>query len=1240
MYHFLFLQMPNLQTTSFDPPLEPEHISGDNPNGTVATTTSLHINPSPRITELEQQLSAVFDSKQQLQNELNTVLDQQHQSQHEILQIRKNQDNSIEIAKREVANSYVSQIANLQHSLMQSESAHQELERKLADISSSHSLEVENILKKQEEIQATLLAEKDQKHAEHVARLTDKFTSQMEDNEGPKDIDEQEAERLKMIKTKMLEMFAAEKNQMLVEHQQEKTTMQQSTQKQLEDYRCQTEQLANTKLQEVHAQFMSAHQALLEQKNESDALAQELSFKLNQSQIDHSNLRQAKDEIQARYDQLSESHLDELEKARHDSNSFENRLNDWKEKASKLEAILHKSESESQSDLDSLREQNEATLSKIREDYGERLRSLQQMADDYHRKFLQAETEKSVTVENITKSHQEQLEQLKQDYSVEVDTLNQSIRESNAERGSLEAAEEHMSGLQKQLENYRKQEISFQNQLDEKERQYRDGIELYRQQIEREKSHQVEQATARLDSHIKSLEEELASFTASVESGDTERRRHEKIELLKVRHKKRISELETIHEKALKNLHEQLENSHSNEIESLTLNHTQEMSKLREEWTKKLEAEKAQQLLEIEAIKQAEIQQLMDEYKVLIEKATKSDADDISTKSNERIIQLESKMTALKDECSKLEAMRKDLLSQLELAQRQIRDSNQILQRTNTEMERLSQDCDRYQNKSKSLEVDLSISQSSHEQDKLRLSALQQELDEVGAKTEALETELGEVRQSQIASTGNEELLARLTNDLACKNVAIADLQAQNDSLNTEVFSLTQKCQKLVEKSHSVQEQLETSWGANEEIESLKQQIAELVPFKDEAAGLKEKIEMLEDTFKSKDEAVMSLQAQLEQATQYVTDSNTRRMQLDQTIAETAKEMDTLQQKVAMKEGQEKEIQRMIAEFELKLETLSTKLQEKEELVAEQTTTIQSLQSMKEGQEKEIQRMIAEFELKLETLSTKLQEKEELVAEQTTTIQSLQSQLGQTVDKVNEFQEQNTRLEGELNDTQEVLRTASEDKHKERYEQLREDFEKVCQEKAHQAAEVSTANEKVAFLDQQNTSWQEKVEQLEKNVQELQTQLTDKESELSVSYSEFTQKLKESELREKSLRNSQNLTPSKGNVGKDRSSLEETLTKAKQALTDKLAERSTLEKELSLHRTELERRLSEKQRLEEVLVEKSRFEQELQNQKEQLKNELETIESKMKLKEAEYSEDKGGKVKARGPKKKTARHKK
>ncbi len=1194
MYHFLFLQMPNLQTTSFDPPLEPEHISGDNPNGTVATTTSLHINPSPRITELEQQLSAVFDSKQQLQNELNTVLDQQHQSQHEILQIRKNQDNSIEIAKREVANSYMSQIANLQHSLMQSESAHQELERKLADISSSHSLEVENILKKQEEIQATLLAEKDQKHAEHVARLTDKFTSQMEDNEGPKDIDEQEAERLKMIKTKMLEMFAAEKNQMLVEHQQEKTTMQQSTQKQLEDYRCQTEQLANTKLQEVHAQFMSAHQALLEQKNESDALAQELSFKLNQSQIDHSNLRQAKDEIQARYDQLSESHLDELEKARHDSNSFENRLNDWKEKASKLEAILHKSESESQSDLDSLREQNEATLSKIREDYGERLRSLQQMADDYHRKFLQAETEKSVTVESITKSHQEQLEQLKQDYSVEVDTLNQSIRESNAERGSLEAAEEHMSGLQKQLENYRKQEISFQNQLDEKERQYRDGIELYRQQIEREKSHQVEQATARLDSHIKSLEEELASFTASVESGDTERRRHEKIELLKVRHKKRISELETIHEKALKNLHEQLENSHSNEIESLTLNHTQEMSKLREEWTKKLEAEKAQQLLEIEAIKQAEIQQLMDEYKVLIEKATKSDADDISTKSNERIIQLESKMTALKDECSKLEAMRKDLLSQLELAQRQIRDSNQTLQRTNTEMERLSQDCDRYQNKSKSLEVDLSISQSSHEQDKLRLSALQQELDEVGAKTEALETELGEVRQSQIASTGNEELLARLTNDLACKNVAIADLQAQNDSLNTEVFSLTQKCQKLVEKSHSVQEQLETSWGANEEIESLKQQIAELVPFKDEAAGLKEKIEMLEDTFKSKDEAVMSLQAQLEQATQYVTDSNTRRMQLDQTIAETAKEMDTLQQKVAMKEGQEKEIQRMIAEFELKLETLSTKLQEKEELVAEQTTTIQSLQS----------------------------------------------QLGQTVDKVNEFQEQNTRLEGELNDTQEVLRTASEDKHKERYEQLREDFEKVCQEKAHQAAEVSTANEKVAFLDQQNTSWQEKVEQLEKNVQELQTQLTDKESELSVSYSEFTQKLKESELREKSLRNSQNLTPSKGNVGKDRSSLEETLTKAKQALTDKLAERSTLEKELSLHRTELERRLSEKQRLEEVLVEKSRFEQELQNQKEQLKNELETIESKMKLKEAEYSEDKGGKVKARGPKKKTARHKK
>ncbi len=1157
--------------------LKPHPQTGDKLDPTVVMT-SAHISPSTRIVELEQQLSAVLDSKQQLQNELNSALDQQHQSQHEMDQIRKNQEHAVEFAKGEVKNSYESQIANLQYSLMQSESALQQLERKVAEVSSSHSIEVEKVVRSQEEIRALQLAEKDQKHAEHVARLTEKFTSQMESNEGPKDVDELEAERLKMIKSKMREMFEAEKKQILTEHQQQKARIQQTTQKQLEDYRTQTEQLANTKLQEVHAQFMTAHQALLEQKNQADALVKELNLKLNQVQHEHSSILQERADLQSRYDTLSESHLVELEKAKHDSNSLENRLNDWKQKASKLETKLHTSESELQSDLDSLRKQNKIALSKLKEEYDHKLKSVQQLADEYHRKFLQADTEKCVSIDSLTKNHQERLQKLTQEHNLEVDTMNQSLRESNAERGSLEAAEEHMQSLQKQLENYRKQEMSFQNQLDEKERQHKDGIEAYRQQFEKEKKLEVEHVAARFNSNIKSLEEEIASLTASVDSGDTERRHHEKMESLKVRHKKRVSELEAVHEKSQRSLSSRLEASHAKEVETLNQNHDLEMCELRKECIKKSEAEKEQLLGDLETSKQAEIQTLIDEHKTSIENATKCVSVDISTKLSEQIELLKKELTASKQTCSDLEEMRKDLLSQLELAQRQIHDTNQTLQRTHTEMERLSQDCDRYQNRSKSLEVDLSISQSAHEQDKLQLSVLQQEIDGLRAQTNSLESELHEAKQSQAAGAENEEMLTQLTNNLASKNVTIGDLQLQNDSLNTEVFSLTKKYQQLVEKTHSVQEQLETSWGANEEIESLQQQIAELVPFKDEAASLKEKIEILESTYKSKDEALMSLESQLEQATQYVTDVNTRATEKNQAIAESAQEIDLLREKLTMKEGQEKELQEMIEEFESKLETLSSQVGDKDEVIAVRTTTMQSLQS----------------------------------------------QLSSATDRLQELQEQNETLKEDNLRSQEILSTVSEDDYKERYEQLREDFEKVNREKEQLSAELSTAGRKEDATATQNSTLQEMVVQLNQKVQELKSSLVDKEAEFSRSRSEFSQQLKEAELREKSLQNKQKYSSSKESGTRDKGSLEDTLTKARQALTDKLAERSSLEKELSLHCTELERRLAEQQHLEDLLVEKSRFEQELQNQKEQLQNELEVIECKMK---SGFGEDRSAKAK-------------
>ena len=1149
---------------------------------------SLITETSPDISELEQELVALRASKQQLQNELNAALDLQHQAQNEVFLIRKNQDSAIEMSKRELASTYQSQIASLQHSLMQSESSQQDMEKQLSDLRSAHNHEVEKLLRTQEEIRVAMLAEKDQKHASHVVRLTSELSSQLETADVSKDADEQEAERLRMIKSKMREMFDEEKKQIMAEHQREKVALQQGTQKQLEDYRTQTEHLANAKLQEVHAQFMSAHQALQEQKNQADVQVQELSSKLDQVHFEIRSVSQEKSELQQRYDQLSESHLTEIEEARRASTSLESRLDDWKNKASNLEARLQNTQSQTQTEIEQLREQNQSVLKELKLNYEEKMNSLQGVVDDYEKQLQQMEAEKHDIVENFKQSQVDELEKIKSSHSSEIGTLNESIRELSADKGSLEAAEEHMQSVQKQLETYRTQERSFQTKLDEKEQQYREGIEAHRQQFESEKLEAVEQVSSKFASKIERLEQELASLTELMASEDSDTKHHEQIESLKQQHCREMSELQTTlyssQELAVKKLREELEKVHAEQFDALVQEHSEEIAEVKDDlnnvWLQKIDAEKADLIKEYDESKTTEIERLRKEHSLALEGIGQSASDTEATASleaQERISVLEKELQTTKDECSQREALQQDLLSQLEFSQRQAQDLNQTLTRTNVEMERISQDCDRYQNKNKSLEVDLSISQSAHEQDKLQLSSSQQKMAELQSRTEQLQVELEELKASESASVKNEKQLLKLTDNLASKNVALADLQAQNDTLNTEVFSLTQKCQQYIAKSSSLQEQLETSWGVNEEIDSLKQRVAELSPLKQECTDLKQKTEGLEGTLVSKDEQVMSLQSQLEQAMQYVTEATGRCSDMQKSMSASAAEIERLKNEVATKESQE------------------------EDLHAE----------------------VDDYQQQVRDLTTKYDERECVVAELNRTVENLQSQLSSTAAEFEKVQKDNSKLKNDVLQSQQSFMAVSKDEYREPYERLQEEFET---EKDRFACELSTLQKQLEqAANEQNQSWERKATELEEQIQNLTTKLAAKESAFSEMQNEFGRQLNEAELREKSLRAKMN-DPSNsqeqlGSVLKEKSALEETLSKARQSLVDKLAEKSSLEKELSVHRTELERRMSEKQRLEELLFEKSRFEQELQSQKEHLQSELEVIESKLKLKEVDHSRE-------------------
>ena len=171
--------------------------------------------------ELERQLKVAFESQQQLHNDLKVSQSREIKLQNELNTLHENQLTALDHAKREEASKYEAQIALLQSSLIQTERSLQDLERQLSEANVSHSDEVERLLQTQENIRKTMLKEQDQKHAEHIARITQEMSIQQDiaGAEGAdKDEDEREAERLKMIKQKMREMHEEEKRQLDENH--------------------------------------------------------------------------------------------------------------------------------------------------------------------------------------------------------------------------------------------------------------------------------------------------------------------------------------------------------------------------------------------------------------------------------------------------------------------------------------------------------------------------------------------------------------------------------------------------------------------------------------------------------------------------------------------------------------------------------------------------------------------------------------------------------------------------------------------------------------------------------------------------------------------------------------------------------------------------------------------------------------------------------------------------------------
>ena len=1125
------------------------------------------------VADLERQLRTAHATQQQLQNELNQVLE--------------NQLSAINEARREVANSYEIQLTTLQQSLVQTESSLRTLEKQLSAANTTHSMEMDNLLKQQEDIREALLGERDQKHAAHIARLTDQLTSQEELSGVVRlEADEQEAERLKQIKEKMRELHEQEKERLAGEHKQEKEELIANYHKQVNAYRQQAEQLANAKVQEMHAQFMSAHQIVLEQKNAAESSVAQLRGRLEEMQSQIDDVQREKSAIEEKYYSVLESHTAEVELMRQNSSDLDKWLSSWKEKASNLEARLERSTTEREVDLDQLQRQQEDLLQRTKLECEEKLRIQQSLIEEYQNRLQAQETNQRQEIQTLQNHHSFDLEEARAKHESEVSLLEENLTDTSfADKASLEVAEEYMKGIQTQLDAYRTQESNFQAKLTQLQQQHAEDLELLKQQVETQKTEEISHISSKFAAQIESLEKDLTALQNVVDAKHSQSQDREMFEALKSKHQKELLEVQTTlhegHELSLQSLRQELVLSHTREVEHLKQQQGKDADTLRKqletEWLACVEAAKEEVVTELEMAKDVEIDQLVGKHqlalKQLRQQLTETETNDVA-KAEARVMSMETELQILTESQMELQETRKDLLSQLEFAQRQLQESDANLSHVNGEKSQLAEQCQGFQNEVKSLEVDLSIARNTSEQSQV-------ELEQWKARVEELQGQIGELEVVAKTNTEQSQKVLELLDQLAVKNVQIANLQSEMDSLNTEVFSLTQKCQQHVALSESFKKQLEGSSAATDEIVSLQKQLSELLPVKENYSRMQERIGAMEESTRGKDSEIGVLRAQLSRSNQQLLELEAHwSSKHDEAVTTLSQEIQTLKQELTSHDISEAELRQQLEHYQTQLRQVEPRERESAQIIA--------------------------------SLNQKIQE--------------LQGSLDYSGAELDQLKQDKQKLEEDLKDTHGILDELAGDDHEpellRNYERLQQDYESLRAEKD-QLGDLQVEQKRV--LKEQQNSWESKLEEKERTIQELRVQLSARESAFTEIQNEFGRQLTESEMRERSLL--QRMQESKlaqdqlGSVLGEKSVLEGSLSQAKHSLTEKLQEKEAVEKELNYHRIELERRLGEKQRLEELLFEKSRLEHELHAQKDQLQEELSIIESKLKLKEVELEQE-------------------
>ena len=1113
------------------------------------------------LAALQQQLSDANKAKAQLEDELNSL--------------RGNQSLALEEARNEVASTYQTQVSSLQQSLIQTEHSLQVLERQLSQAKAIHSSEVESIIREQEQLRDSLLQEKDQKHAAHVLRLTAELSTQEEFvTDRSQDLGEQEAERIRMIKESMKEMHEKKKQQLISEHKEEKVQLAEELRKQMESYTQQMEQVANAKVQEMHAQFMSAHQAMQEQKSIAEQEVVQWKAKLDEVEMQYESLAGEKHSLEEKYRSLLEVHSAEVEEIRSNARNLEERVNTWKEKAASLESHLKMSSQHQEKNFQKARAQLETELQVTVDEYKSKIRTL-------HSALEQEQQEKDSLKEQLLKAEEEiklhykgKIEEMKSQHGSEVELLEQSISEHSSDKASLEAAEEYMSSLQKQLEAFRMEKSNSNGRIAELQEQHTADLKLIRQRYEREKAEEVNAVQAQFVSQIEAMEKQLQD---KEEAGQASSEAQAVLELMRNQTK-----LQEQHKLMMGSLRAELEAAHTEAMSHLRTQHEEETERLRaafeQEWSTMFETDKAGIISELEKARDAEIKKIEVEHGKAVKKLEQSLVQK-EKEAQDRVASMESELERLHKDEAEWKELQKDMMSQMEISQREIDEANVNLSKAVASESQLKQKCDTYEKRVRSIETDYHIVKSNNVQMQEVLKQTQEEASEWMAMVETLQNEISDLEAMECTNREHSQKLLEVTDQLAAKNVTIAELHEQNDTMNTEAFSLTQKCQQQIATIQMLQKQVENAGGINEETTSLQQQLSKLVPIKQHHDMLQEHVGQLEKALQAKDIDIVGLKSELEISAVRMKEMRAQwSAELKEITNSSVGEVEALKIEIASCGAQEKELRQTIQQQSAQLSH------------AESTSTAQ----------------------------------DEVLVGMRNEVERLQGLLRDATTKSDQLQDRNRSLEEELQSFQEQLSYQQQSKDdvvsklQDSYKQLQSSFAILTKEKDTLSAELTQLQEESGQrVDECSDSWREKVQQLEKELEDLHHQFRAKDLAFAEMQKDLTHQLTEAEMRENSLRqrlnHSQDDRALAGMSTGQKTVIEESLSRARRKLTEKLREKENLEKDLTFHRTELERRLGEKQRLEELLFEKTRFEQELLSQKEQLQNDLQGIESKLKV---------------------------